>query len=123
VVGGALGGTGVATKRDTSDKAVAKKPITAVKANSIYSPDCDKKKLAGTKAATFDKRPGSTKVSFCVNASGKVVDVKTTKKFRGDPKVDQICRDTVKKWRFRPFMAGGKPVKTCSSVEFQLVFD
>ena len=51
--------------------------------------------------------------------------MKTAKKFRGGaaPKVDQICRDTVKKWRFKPFMAGGKAVKTCSTVEFQLKFD
>ena len=85
-----------ATKRDTSAKAVAKKPIAAVKANAIYSPDCDKKKLAGTKAATFDKRPGSTKVSFCVNAGGKVVEVKTTKKFLSPKKLTKIVKSLTK---------------------------
>jgi protein TonB len=87
---------------------------------AIYSPDPDKKKLAGTKAFTFDKRGGESHVSFCVNAQGKVVDVKTAKKFPGDPKVDQICRDAVKTWRFKPFLVGGKAQKTCSKAIFKL---
>ena len=52
----------------------------------------------------------------------KTVDVKTKKKFPNDPKVDEICRDTIKKWRFKPFIVGGKPVKTCSVAEFNLKF-
>ena len=125
VVGGTLGGVpgGVQTKRETSTESVAKKPIESVRANAIYDPNCDDKKLAGTKAATFHKRPGSTKVAFCVNESGKVVDVRTIKKFPDDPKVDQICRETVQKWRYRPFMVGGKPQKTCTEVTFDIKFD
>lgn len=125
VVGGVLGGQfkgGVATKRDTG-KDVAKKPIKAVMGQAIYSPDPDKSKLAGTKAGMFDKRPGVNKTSFCVSATGKTVDVRTVKKFPGDPKVDQICRDTVKKWRFKPFVVGGKAQKTCSTVEFNIKFN
>jgi protein TonB len=98
VVGGVLGGGmagGVATKRDTT-KDVAKKPIKTVMGQAIYSPDPDKKKLAATKAG---------------------------RKFPGDPKVDQICRETVKKWRFKPFLVGGKPVRTCSTVEFNIKFN
>jgi len=125
VVGGVLGGGmggGVATKRDTT-KDVAKQPIKTVMGQAIYSPDPDKKKLAATKAGMFDKRPGINKTAFCVNASGKTVEVRTVKKFPGDPKVDQICRETVQKWRFRPFLVGGKPVKTCSTVEFNIKFN
>src|SRR5690606_10484116 len=105
---------GVATKREnTAAEDVAKKPIAAMRAQGLYTPDCDEKKLAGTKAFTFDKRGGQTHISFCVNASGKVEDVRTVKKFPGDPKVDEICRDAVKKWRFKPFIVNGKPQKTC----------
>ena len=121
-----LGGVpgGVAVKRDTQKKeAVAKKPIAAVKANAIYSPNPDARKLAG--ASLGDNRPGTAKVSFCVSTGGKVVDVKSKQKFRGGaaPKVDQIVRDTVKKWRFKPFVVGGKPQKTCSVAEFNIRFD
>jgi protein TonB len=121
VLGGSFGGGGVATKRDTS-KNVAKQPIKSVMAQAIYSPDPDKKKLAGTKAGMFDKRPGINKTAFCVDKTGKTVAVRTVRKFPGDPMVDKICRDTVKKWRFKPFLAGGKPVKTCSTVEFNIKF-
>ena len=124
VVGGQLGGVpgGVAVKRDTDKEEVAKQPISVVKGNALFSPDPSDRELQGTPAAAL-KRPGSSHVAFCVSTAGKVVDVRTTRKFAGDPKVDQICRETVKKWRFKPLMAGGKPVKTCSTVEFQIKFD
>jgi len=111
----------VATKREPT-QAAAPKPFAVVVANAIYRPEPDKSALAGTKAAMFDKRPGTNETSFCVDTDGKTVDVKTKKKFPNDPKVDEICRDTVKKWRFRPFVVGGKPVKTCSVAEFNLKF-
>lgn len=116
-------GKAIATKTVAKKESVAKQPLAKVKSNSLYAPDCDAKKLAGTKASTFDKRPGSTTVGFCVSTSGQAVDVKTTKKFPGDPQVDRICRDTVKKWRFKPFKVGGKTIKTCSSVTFRIEFD
>ena len=71
----------------------------------------------------FDKRPGTNETSFCVDVDGKTVDVKTKRKFPNDPKVDEICRDFIKKWRFKPFIVGGKPVKTCSVAEFNLKFN
>jgi protein TonB len=123
VEGGTLGGIpgGVATKREATEaEDVAKKPIDAVRGQALYDPNPDEKKLAGTKAFTFDKRGGQSHVSFCVNASGKVEDVRTVKKFPGDPKVDEICRDAVKAWRFKPFLVDGKAKKTCSVVKFDL---
>ncbi|RMG99237.1 MAG: TonB family protein [Deltaproteobacteria bacterium] len=91
-------------------------------AQAIYAPDPDKKKLQATKAAMFDRRGGVNKTYFCVSEQGKVVDVRTTKKFPGDPQVDKIIRDTVKKWRFRPFLVGGKPRKTCTTYTFEIHF-
>ncbi len=123
VLGGQLGGQlgGVATKRDTKAPA-AMKPISVVKQNAIYTPNPDQAKLASTKAGMFDKRGGVGKVGFCVDANGKTVDVRTKKKFPGDPKVDAILRDTIKKWRFKPFVVGGKKTKTCSVAEFNIKF-
>lgn len=97
--------------------------IDAVKANAVYSPDPDQKKLQRTKTATIDRHAGTSAVSFCVDEHGKVVDVRTKTRFPGDPEVDRICRETVSAWRFRPFTVGGKAKKTCSTVSFQLRFD
>jgi len=122
VVGGLPGG--VLTRREAAaPESVAKQPLQAVKRNALYAPDCDSKKLSGTKAATFDRRGGHTKISFCVSENGKVVDVKTTQRFPGDPDVDRICRETVEKWRFKPFQVAGRAVKTCSSVDFAIEFE
>ena len=99
------------------------KPYAVVIGNAIYRPEPTSKDFQGTKAAMFDKRPGTNETSFCVDVDGKTVDVKTKRKFPNDPKVDEICRDFIKKWRFKPFIVGGKPVKTCSFAEFNLKFN
>ena len=120
VLGGQLGGTAVATKKDPT-ASTAPKPFAVVAVNAIYKPEPDKNALQGTKAAMFDKRPCTNETAFCVDTDGKTVDVKTKKKCY-DAKVDEICRDTIKKWRFRPFLVGGKPQKTCSIAEFNFTF-
>lgn len=125
---GVLGGRGapgaVATKREpTRSDAVAKQPLKTVKRNALHAPDCDAKKLASTRAAMFSRRGGHTKVAFCVDEAGKTVDLRTTTKFPGDPEVDRICLDTVSKWRFQPFLVDGRPIKTCSSVDFAIEFE
>ena len=97
------------------------KPIQAVMAQGVFTPDPDQKRLAATKAGMFDKRSCLNKTSFCVDASGKVVDVRTKSKCY-DPQVDAICRDAVKRWRFKPFIVAGAAKKTCSTVQFDLSF-
>lgn len=97
--------------------------IAVVRANAVYSPDPDHKKLSRTKAGTMDRRSGESSVSFCVDGGGKVVDVRTRQRFPGDPEVDRICRETVSAWRFRPFTVGGHAKKTCSVVTFDIRFD
>lgn len=123
VLGGQLGGQlgGVATKRDAATRSVPK-PISSVMAQGIFTPDPDQKKLQSTKAGMFDKRPGSNQTAFCVEKDGKTTDVQTKKRFPGDPQVDAICRDTVKKWRFKPFVVAGRAEKTCTVVTFNLSF-
>ena len=69
-------------------------------------PDPDLKKLAATQAAV-GKASGRSTVRFCVTPEGKTEDVTIVERFPGDPEIDRICRETVEKWRLRPFMTDG----------------
>lgn len=113
---------GVATRQDKPVESRTPVPITTVLAQAIYAPHPDKNKLSATKAATFDRRPGENETAFCVDPQGRTVDVRTVKRFPGDPRVDEICRDTIKTWRFKPFMVAGKPTRTCSVQVFNISF-
>ncbi|HEY0136930.1 MAG TPA: energy transducer TonB [Nannocystis sp.] len=97
-------------------------PIATVHAQAIYAPPPDQGKLGATKAATFDRRPGENETAFCVDPTGRTTDVRTVKKFPNDPRVDEICRDTIKTWRFKPFLVDGKPTRTCSVQVFNISF-
>ncbi|PRQ03465.1 hypothetical protein ENSA5_14950 [Enhygromyxa salina] len=101
---------------------ITKKPLAAVMARAVYSPDPDRKLLQQTKAARFDKRDGKATVSFCIDANGKVVNVKTKSKFPGDPQVDKILRTTIASWRFKASEVGSKKMKTCTERTFSLKF-
>ena len=114
--------TTIATRTDTPPETRTPVPIATVRAQAIYAPHPDQAKLAATKAATFDHRPGANETAFCVDPQGRTVDVRTVKQFPGDPKIDEICRDTVKTWRFKPFLVAGKPTRTCSVQVFNLTF-
>ena len=94
----------------------------SVLSQAVYAPDPKQSELQKTISARRAKKPGKNVTSFCVSTTGKVVDVKTKRKFPGDPQVDKICRDTVRKWRFKPFIVGGKATKTCSAAEFEISF-
>ncbi len=97
-------------------------PISAVKSRCDYCPDPDPNKLAGTRAAMFDRRAGTNRTQFCVGPSGTVETAKTVKRFPGDPKVDSICLETVKSWRIKPLRVDGKAIRSCSTVTFKLSF-
>jgi protein TonB len=123
VPGGVPGGAAGIKTKSTDKGAVTKQPLSAVMAQAVFTPDPDDKLLQATKAARFDKRDGDNITSFCIDTNGKVVDVKTKQKFPNDPQVDKIIADTVKKWRFKPFVVGSKPVKTCSERKFRIKFN
>ena len=95
--------------------------IQAVLAQGVFTPDPDSKRLGATKAGMFDKRPCTNRTSFCVDTRGRVVDVRTTGRCY-DMQVNAICRDAVKRWRFKPFVVGGVAKRTCSTVYFNLEF-
>lgn len=97
-------------------------PINVVRSQAIYAPGPDQNKLGATRAAMFDRRPGENETAFCVDPQGRTSDIRTVKKFPGDPRVDEICRDTIKTWRFKPFLVDGRPTKTCSVQVFNISF-
>ncbi len=104
------------------EQAPPPEPIAAVMARCIYCPDPNQQKLSTTSNGMFGRRSGRNKTQFCLNPDGKVASVKTVEKFPGDPAVDAICRQTVKKWRIKPQRIAGRPVKTCSTVTFDFKF-
>ncbi len=120
-IGVSIGDTTSLLKPRKKEAAPPPKPIQAVMAQGVFTPDPDQKRLAASKAGMFDKRSCVNRTSFCVDASGKVVDVRTKSKCY-DPQVDAICRDAVKRWRFKPFIVAGAAKKTCSTVQFDLSF-
>lgn len=104
---------------------VSKPPVTsiaALRAVALHDPNPDPRKLRATRAGVSG-RGGQVEVSFCIDNRGRVDEVRTTRRFPGDAEVDRICRDTVSAWRFRPFVVGGKPHRTCSKVSFSIEFE
>ena len=97
-------------------------PLSAVRAQAIYTPDPSQDRLAATRAGMFDKRSGDNVTAFCVDATGRTTEIRTVKPFPGDPGVDEVIRATIKTWRFKPFMVEGKAIKTCTSQEFRITF-
>lgn len=116
---------GVTPPRTPRPTAVApeRAPIKAVMARAIYSPDPDPRKLALTPTGRNRSQSGRTKVSFCIDAKGKTYDIRATQRFPGDVQIDQICRQTVQKWRFRAMKVGGQARSTCTTVTFDIRFD
>ncbi len=96
-------------------------PIEAVMAHSLYTPDPEAKALAGTKAGLFDRRPCTSVIAFCVDEKGVSRDVHSERSCY-DPKVDEVCRLAVKKWRFKPFIVNGDAQEICTEVSFDLRF-
>jgi len=123
VPGGLPRDPGVATRQDSRPAATrAPLPIAAVRAQALYTPAPDQHKLGATRAALLDRRAGENETSFCVDTDGRTTDVRTTRRFPGDPEVDEICRATVRTWRFKPFLVDGRPTRTCSVQVFNITF-
>jgi outer membrane biosynthesis protein TonB len=77
--------------------------------------------LERTTWARRDKRPGCTRVRFCVADDGRVDGVETILPFRGDPRVDEIVVNTVSSWRFRALdEVDGEPVCVESDIRIEV---
>lgn len=100
-----------------------RKPIKSLMARAIFSPDPDPRKLATTPTGRRGGQGGKSTVDFCIDPRGRTYQVRTGQRFGGDANVDEICRQTVRRWRFRPLVVGGTPRATCTSVTFDIRFD
>ena len=89
---------------------------------ALYVPDPDPKRIASTRAALFHRRDGESRTAFCVDRKGKTVAVRTIKRFPGDPQIDLISRETIKTWRFKPFVVSGRRARVCSVAIFKFKF-
>jgi periplasmic protein TonB len=92
-----------------------------VRDNAIHDPSPNTARLAMTEAAEM-QHPVTVTINYCIDHEGRVVD-QTVTESSGDQEVDQICLETLDFWRYRPFIVDGKPMKTCTSVTFNLNFE
>lgn len=99
----------------------AKLPMSVITGRATVSPDPNREALAATRAGSAG-RGGTTTIEFCVGTDGKV-DRASTKRSAGDPDVDRICRDTIRRWRFTPYEVGGRAKRMCSEYTFVIEFD
>lgn len=97
-------------------------PFAVVRAQALYTPNPDEGRLAATRAGMFDKRPGENETGFCVGADGRTTEIRTVRRFPSDPGVDEVIRNTIKTWRFKPFLVQGKAVRTCTTQVFRISF-
>lgn len=97
-------------------------PVLALMDLAMYSPNPDQKALQQTKAARFDKADGLSVVGFCVEPNGKTSHIRTIRKFPDDPQIDAIIRETISRWRFKPYVVDGVAVLVCTEKSFKLKF-
>lgn len=78
--------------------------------------------FARTKLARFDRRDTKGAVRFCVDASGRAVEVETLRRVSGDRHVDTLVRHMVRRWRFDPPEPVDAAILLCTAVEFRIRF-
>ena len=98
-------------------------PVDYVMAQPIYRA-FDAEALSGSRTARLGAQPRlRAGVRFCVERNGRITDIRTIYKARGDPGIDRVIRTIVSKWRYRPAIVNGRPVRTCwHRYRFRLLF-
>ena len=61
------------------------------------------------------KLEGTVEVEASITETGTVSDVKQVS---GNPVLAKAASDALRKWKFHPFQAGGKPVKALATLSF-----
>jgi protein TonB len=89
---------------------------------AVRVPEADAKRAAVEKVAPVYppvarqmKLSGAVQVEAAVSDDGSVAEVKV---MSGNPVLAQAVVQAVKKWRFRPFEAGGKPARAVATLSF-----
>jgi protein TonB len=120
VPGGVLGGSFGNQVKQANTNETVKSKLEAVMGRIVYQPEVSQQALLQTPTGKFAKKPGSTTVGFCIEPTGKISEVRTVRGFPGDPAIDAIFRDLVKKWRGKPLVVGGKSRRECSEKTFNI---
>jgi protein TonB len=66
-------------------------------------------------AAKMMRATGIVRVDFTVDESGDVTDVQKTS---GPQMLQAAAKDAIKKWKFKPFVRDGQPIKVNGFVNF-----
>lgn len=74
------------------------------KANPMYPP-----------AARMMRKTGTVRVEVLVDEQGKIEDIKNSS---GESLLQRAALDAIKKWKFKPFVRDGQPVKATGYVNF-----
>ncbi|TPV97310.1 MAG: hypothetical protein B7733_00235 [Myxococcales bacterium FL481] len=98
------------------------RPLKEVMAQARWAPNPPEEELKWTRTGLGSQRPGVSRTAFCINKRGRTEAVRTVTAFPGDPGVDAICRQTVQRWRFKPFRVGGRRMRVCTTVSFRIRF-
>ena len=69
--------------------------------------------------AEKDELQGEVVVKFIVSETG---DVERAEVVSGNPVLASAALDAAKKWKFKPFIRGGKPVKAATQIPFDFAF-
>lgn len=95
----------------------------ALAADVVHVSEADAKKAATEKIAPAYptvarqmKLSGAVQVEAAVEEDGAVGEVKV---LTGNPVLAQAVVQAVKKWRFRPFQAEGKPARAVATLSFE----
>jgi protein TonB len=96
-------------------KAEAPNDGSPLKVGSLITYATSQAKPQYPMAAKNMRLTGIVKVEVLVNESGEVTEVQTT---TGPSMLQRAATDAVKKWKFKPFVRGGQPVKASGFVNF-----
>lgn len=88
----------------------------------VNTPNPPLDRIIRTELALFHKGLHRNRTYYCVHPSG-ALEVITTVLPTGDPKLDEIVRETVATWTFKPATAAGKPTRACGKSEFNFRFE
>jgi hypothetical protein len=101
-------------------------PLSVEPARAIRAPAPSTSDLRSTRFARARERRGlpirgRNITAFCVDERGRTVDVTTRRRFHDSREIDEIMRETVKRWRFEPMLLAGVPHSACMVQEFDVV--
>jgi periplasmic protein TonB len=107
------------------DAGTAEKPVTKPESSLASTAPLEVGSLIGyatnrsqpvyPAAAKTIRATGVVKVDVTVNEAGEVTEIQ---KASGPPMLQSAAKDAIRKWRFKPFIRDGQPVKATGFVSF-----